>query len=200
MPWLDLSRVNWTRRQSWDTGTALTDSSGNESLQVYHLIPLVHRGATFGAVLVFAPAWRSDAQVDAILQRFALAWYHLQRGVELTHWHTHDARRLGAIADTTAILGEPDLDRLLAELLEMSLAMVGAEVGCVALCEEDGSTTVRAWRAMTAILAWSFWSTQMSMTMIHWRCCRLLHASRVPLSKKSCCTRSSFVRRRCANN
>ncbi len=123
---------------------SLTDLSGNESLQVYHLIPLVHRGATFGAVLVFAPAWRSDAQVDGILQRFALAWYHLQRGVELTHWHTHDARRLGAIADTTPILGEPDLDRLLAKLLEMSLAMVGAEVGCVALCEDDGSTTVRA--------------------------------------------------------
>ena len=144
VPWLDLSRVNWTRRQSWDTGTALTDLSGNESLQVYHLIPLVHRGATFGAVLVFAPAWRSDAQVDGILERFALAWYHLQRGVELTRWHTHDARRLGAIADTTAILGEPDLDRLLAKLLEMSLAMVGAEVGCVALCEDDGRTTVRA--------------------------------------------------------
>ena len=94
-------------------------------------------------MLVFAPAC-SDAQVDGILERFALAGYHLQRGVELTRWHTHDARRLGAIADTTAILGEPDLDRLLAKLLEMSLAMVGAEVGCVALCEDDGSTTVRA--------------------------------------------------------
>ena len=144
VPWLDLSRANWTCAQRWEDGTWLPELSGNDGLKICHLVPLMHRGATFGALVTFDSEWHSDTEVDAMLQRFATAWYHLQRGIELTRWHTHDARRLGAIADTTAILGEPDLDRLLAKLLEMSLTMVGAEVGCVALCEDDGSTSVRA--------------------------------------------------------
>ena len=53
--------------------------------------------------------------------------------------YRQDAKALGVIADTQAILVESDLERLLSKLLELALTIVNAEIGCVAYFGEADS-------------------------------------------------------------
>lgn len=115
----------------------------NPEFNVGVVAPLWAEGERYGLLLLhetIPPA--QQALVTCTAEQLGLALLRVQLHEALQQRHAIDAAKLSAIAETGAVLRELDLDTVLAKLMELALATVNAEVGCIVLRETDDAALV----------------------------------------------------------
>jgi sigma-B regulation protein RsbU (phosphoserine phosphatase) len=105
------------------------------------IVPLRADDETYGILLLHdvVPA-HIQPLIDDVAEQFGLALSRVQFLEELRRRHSIDAAKLGAVAETSKVLRELDLDAVLAKLMELALSAVAAEVGCIVLRQAEDTT------------------------------------------------------------
>lgn len=118
--------------------TPLTVAWGVDKIEAAMIAPLWAAEKRYGVLLlhdVIPPA--EHDLITFTVEQFGLALLHVQLGEEFQRRYALDVTKLSIIAETGQVLREFNLDVILAKLMELALATVAAEVGCIALRQTD---------------------------------------------------------------
>lgn len=113
-----------------------TVANGDSMIQAVALCPLQADHESYGAILLHESI--SESSHDAfefIIEQLGLALWRVQFEGQLQHRHAVSTAKLSAVAQAGDILRSLDLDMVLAKFMELALATVEAEVGCITLLE-----------------------------------------------------------------
>jgi serine phosphatase RsbU (regulator of sigma subunit) len=118
--------------------TPLPVAWGDDEIEAAMIAPLWTVGKRYGVLLLHDVI--PPAEYDLLtftVEQFGLALLHVQLGEEYQRRSALDVAKLSIIAETGQVLREFNLDAILVKLMELALATVAAEVGCIALRQAD---------------------------------------------------------------
>lgn len=132
--------------QYFDTPQVICRNDGD--IRAHTVLPLRAVNETYGNLLLHEALPTSTATsvnaIELLAKHFGLALYRNQLNEERQRRHLLDAAKLTSVTRTGQVLRELDIDRVLAGLMELAITTVGAEVGCIAVAdEESGVVSVR---------------------------------------------------------
>lgn len=118
--------------------TPLPVAWSDDEIEAAMIAPLWTAGKCYGVLLLHdvIPPAEYDLLTFAV-EQFGLALLHVQLGEEYQRRYALDVAKLSIIAETGQVLREFNLDAILVKLMELALATVAAEVGCIALRQTD---------------------------------------------------------------
>ena len=113
-----------------------TVAHGESTIEAAALCPLQRDDAIYGAILLHESISESSHEAfEFIIEQLGLAFWRVQFAELLQRQHAASMAQLSAIARAGDILRGFDLDVVLGKFMELALATVDAEVGCIILLE-----------------------------------------------------------------